>query len=365
MTTESLPRAASAEHLTDALRRSGALGDGRVCDVVVESERATVLSRILRLRLTYEAACRRRAELHHPQDRAPGPRRRCVGRGPPRGRVLRSGCLRNAGGLVPRCFEAFYDVDTRDGYLLLEDLTDSHVIATVWPLPPTMEQCERILQARARFHAAWWDDPSPGRLPWDLDRRRCDGPIPEDIRGAIRALFRPHGRPPHARAAGPLRALARRGARACSRATTRIATSRSFTATRTCGTASCRARAGDDVRLFDWDLWRIDCASDDLAYMMAMHWYPDLRRRIERPLLDRYHAALVAHGVRGYDRRALADDYRLSVLWQITTPVWQATNDIPPGDLVEQPRAHPVGRRRSRLPRSAPLTTSGAAPPGL
>jgi Ecdysteroid kinase-like family len=87
---------------------------------------------------------------------------------------------------------------------------------------------------------------------------------------------------------------------------------------------------GDDVRLFDWDLWRIDVASDDLAYMMAMHWYPDLRRRIERPLLDRYHAALVAHGVRGYDRRALDDDYRLSALWHITTPVWQATNDIPP-----------------------------------
>jgi hypothetical protein len=64
--------------------------------------------------------------------------------------------------------------------------------------------------------------------------------------------------------------------------------------------------------------------------MMAMRWYPDLRRRMERPLLDRYHAALVAGGVRGYDRRALDDDYRLSVLWHITTPVWQATNDIPP-----------------------------------
>jgi hypothetical protein len=88
---------------------------------------------------------------------------------------------------------------------------------------------------------------------------------------------------------------------------------------------------GDDVRLFDWDLWRIDVASDDLAYMMAMHWYPDLRRRIERPPVARYHAALVAHGVHGYDRRALDDDYRLSVLWQITTPVWQATND-PAGD---------------------------------
>ncbi|WP_441280905.1 hypothetical protein [Tardiphaga sp. 862_B3_N1_1] len=34
--------------------------------------------------------------------------------------------------------------------------------------------------------------------------------------------------------------------------------------------------------------------------------------------------------MRGYDRRALNDDYRLSVLWQITTPVWQEANNIPP-----------------------------------
>ncbi len=39
--------------------------------------------------------------------------------------------------------------------------------------------------------------------------------------------------------------------------------------------------------------------------MMAMHWYPDMRRRFERPLLDHYHAELVARRVRGYDRRAL------------------------------------------------------------
>ena len=85
------------------------------------------------------------------------------------------------------------------------------------------------------------------------------------------------------------------------------------------------------MRLFDWDSWRIDIATDDLAYMMAMHWYPELRSRFERPLLDRYHETLIAHGVQGYDRRALEDDYRLSALWQIMTPVWQAALDIPAG----------------------------------
>src|ERR1700730_6307869 len=51
---EDLPRAARAEYLTDALRRAGALGAGRVRDVVVESSKPTILSRIIRIRLSYD-----------------------------------------------------------------------------------------------------------------------------------------------------------------------------------------------------------------------------------------------------------------------------------------------------------------------
>jgi hypothetical protein len=42
--------------------------------------------------------------------------------------------------------------------------------------------------------------------------------------------------------------------------------------------------------------WRVDVATDDLAYMMALHWFPDHRRRFERHLLDHYHTALIANG---------------------------------------------------------------------
>ena len=56
MTTDPLPAAAHADHLTEVLRKSGVLGDGRVADVAIESSRATILSRIIRLRLTCEGA---------------------------------------------------------------------------------------------------------------------------------------------------------------------------------------------------------------------------------------------------------------------------------------------------------------------
>jgi hypothetical protein len=64
--------------------------------------------------------------------------------------------------------------------------------------------------------------------------------------------------------------------------------------------------------------------------MMAMLWYPEMRHRLERPLLDLYHATLVAQGVRSYDQQTLDDDYRLSVLWLILRPIGQAAFNIPP-----------------------------------
>ena len=66
------------------------------------------------------------------------------------------------GRLVPRCFEAVEATDTSPWHLLLEDLTGSHFIATEWPLPPTLEQCQSIVRAQARFHAALWDNPRLG-----------------------------------------------------------------------------------------------------------------------------------------------------------------------------------------------------------
>src|SRR5262249_19398781 len=61
-------------------------------------------------------------------------------------------------GLLPRCFAAESAPDGTTWHLLLEDLTDTHFIATQWPLPPTVAETESIMRCRARFQAAWWRD---------------------------------------------------------------------------------------------------------------------------------------------------------------------------------------------------------------
>ncbi len=327
---QSLPKAADAERITEALRRSGVLGDGRVAEVAVDKSFPTVLSYIFRLRLTYEGS--------HA--------------GAPQSLMLKTGLVGGPGGdweggrrevafynevasatpegLVLRCFDAHWDQDTRAWHLLLEDLTESHLVATSWPLPPTIEQSENIIRTRARFQAAWWDHPRLGTTvgTW------------QDASAAEQSRQRLAGQ--YARFAGDLgdrlspgrRDLYARLLEQAPRLAARYHTYRHMTIVQ--GDAhvwNCflpRTGGAGDARLFDWDAWRIDVGTDDLAYMMALHWYPDLRQRSERYLLDCYHDELVARGVQGYDRRALQDDYRLSVLGQVMTPIWHHAVGIPP-----------------------------------
>jgi len=330
MTSFPLPKAADAAHLTDALRRAGVLDHGRVSAVAVESSRPTVLSHIVRLRLTYAGAA------------AGAPASLVLKTGHPD----RAGPTWNAGRqevafytevasamsarIVPRCFEAAWDQGTNKWHLLLEDLTETHAIATIWPLPPSTVQCEAIIAAWARFHAGWWDD---ARLGGTVGKWGDD----DDAAAYLKRFAERYAQFADQlgdRLPAERRALYERLLDAAPRLGARYRTRRNLTIVHGDSHVwNCllpREGSGEAIRLFDWDSWRIDTATDDLAYMMAMHWYPDRRRRLERPLLDRYHGVLEAHGVRGYDRRALDDDYRLSVLWSLARPVWQAASNIPP-----------------------------------
>ena len=155
MTTDSLPAAADAAHLTEALRKAGVLGESSVRDVAVVKSFATICSHFFHLRLTYDDGAI----------------------GAPATLILKAGLPGRAGGpwmggrhevafytevapamlpgTVPRCFGAHCDPDSGAWHLLFEDLSESHFVATQWPLPPTLAQCESIIRMRARVHAAW------------------------------------------------------------------------------------------------------------------------------------------------------------------------------------------------------------------
>lgn len=328
MAQDELPAAAGTDALTEALRACGVLPEGQVANASLLRERTTILSRILRLRLDYDRSWP----------------------GAPDTIILKTGFGQTMnpdwrGGrqevafytqiapvlpvrLAPGCFGSHCDTLTGAWHLLLEDLTDSHVIATEWPLPPNRTQCEQILAAHARLHAAWWDDPRLGvsagtwmdaetarqnRLRLQKNYEAFTDRLGDVLLPAQRALYERF-----------LEGLPRLGER--------YRTHRDMTITQGDSHVwNCflPRDGGADVRLFDWDSWKPHVAALDLAYMMALHWYPDRRQVMEASLLDHYHRVLVAHGVSGYDRQMLADDYRWGVLMMLVVPPIQAALKLP------------------------------------
>lgn len=190
-------------------------------------------------------------------------------------------------------------------------------------------RCEAILTALARFHAAWWDDP---RLGVSVGTWFDEAAMEQRRQQSAELIARFADRLGEDLSSGR-RDLYDRLIRSTPRLHRRYHAHRNMTI----GHGDAHVwnfflprDGGADVRLFDWDSWRINLPTNDPAYMMAVHWYPDRRQRLETPLLAFYHTVLQENGVSGYNQSDLFDDYRLSVLWQMLTPVWQAAANIPP-----------------------------------
>lgn len=330
MTAPSLPPAVAPAALTESFRASGVLGTGAVREVTVLSARETVVSHIIRLKLAYDGPTpdapatlilklphanyvkaiwhggRHEVMFYH--DVAPLM--------PPR--------------LVPGSYGGAWDEDALTWHLLLEDLTDTHQTATMWPLPPTQPQATAIVKALGRLHAAWWDHPQLGTSIGRFANREDT-----DKHGAVFAdHYRRFADQLGDRLSADRRAVYDRFIAAAPRLLDRYHQRRNLAIAH--GDAHVwnflvpKDAGGGDVRPFDFDQWHVATPASDLAYMIALHLYPERRAAIERPLLDAYHATLLDHGVRAYDRAALAQDYRRAVLWHITKPVWQWSIDIPP-----------------------------------
>jgi len=353
--TLAVPAAATPERLTKILRRSGVLGDERVTDVRPESERNTLLSTWMRLRLTYDAGANAslpaslffKTRLGDSTVTFEESGRREV-------EFYAQVASLMPAGHVPRCFEATMGADG-DWHLLLEDLSASHEIVSEWPLPPTIEQCERIVEAHARFHAFWWADARLGVSVGTL----LDAGAFDRFFAAFRQQFSDFANRLGDRLSVDRRRIYERLIEAAPDLLARHRSHRDLTIihgdAHTWNAFYARDPGRDQVRLFDWDGWRIDVGTDDLAYMMAVHWYPERRRRAGAAV-----PRAISCGPRRGRRAGLRFRRALAGLPAVGA-VADHDSDVAGEprarslDLVEPPRAHHERRPRPRLSRAAGL----------
>jgi hypothetical protein len=315
--------------MTDVLGRSCALNGARVSEIRVTERNTSANASLARIALTWtppappEAPASLFVKMTKDAN-APGPHL-------PAGQkevAFYRDAHTFAGLPVPRCYDTARDEESGRFHLMLEDLAETHGDVTHWPVAPSFEQCKGIVAAFARFHAAWWEDPrlgvsvgdapDPESYPSHLEKsvsafadRLGDRLPPERLRRYERLLMG---------AGGLLQ---------------RYRTGRHVTLAH--GDAHAwnllypRDSDAAGVRLIDWDSYIGPLTGAyDLAYFMAVHWYPERRRRYEADLLAHYHQVLEAAGVRGYTLDALRDDYRHAVLQHLHTPVFQSGAGVPP-----------------------------------
>jgi len=224
---------------------------------------------------------------------------------------------------IPRCYLAQQNEDQSQAFFLLEDLSDTHS-QTEWPVPPLLELCEMAIDCLSSFHAFWWNDPRletefrqkvtkgnywTGRLNEAIDKLPAFLDFIGDrlsterkaIYEKILASSNQHWMPDNTR-----------------NAKTFLHGDIHFW-----NFLFPNDLSKNEIRIFDWNSWDIGKGTNDLAYMMGLHWYPDLRRNREKSLLKRYHDNLLKQGVSNYLWDDCWLDYRESCIMNLFIPVWQ------------------------------------------
>ena len=236
---------------------------------------------------------------------------------------------------IIRCYQAVYAPDVGQFHLLLEDLSETHFPHPPSQLPPLKAYSEQIVDALARLHAFWWDDASQGKQFGTLP---TEATAKSDVATELEQWAK-KTLPEFADFLGDRLSEARRQIyeRAILSLPPRLSTR--FAAGKGLTLIHGDIHVGnflyphnpnhDTVRILDWKSWSIDIGADDLAYMMAIFWFPERRSRLEQELLRQYYDHLVEYGVTDYDWPACWYDYRLSVIRYLFYPMWQWSKGAP------------------------------------
>ena len=220
--------------------------------------------------------------------------------------------------VVP-CYDVAYDPGLRRSHLLLADLSGSHD-QPAWYLDIAPHYIERTIECLARVHAYWWEHPDLGS---ELGRLRT----PEEVAGLIAWIEQRF--PAFTQAAGDRLSAADRGiyARVIA-ALPRLWAGHTSRAGKTLvhGDAHFwnflypRDPARGETYIVDWQLYHLGEGVEDIAYTIVLR-YPHRTPENERQLVERYHHALLCHGVPGYDWATCWHAYRRLAAEQVLYPL--------------------------------------------
>jgi len=329
------PQQATPQWLTETLRASGALQAGQVISVEQDTQpfNKGFLSNIATLKPTYSAYASgaRPAHLFLKMTR-PDLHPELLGRSLHEVEFYRAVARLGGDFPIPNCYDLAYDDSTHLSHLLLDDLSPTH-FQRPQPLPPSNRHCELIMESLAQVHAPWWNNPRLGhdlgtpltQADSDASHQRLVDTLPKFMDYLGDGLL-----PQQRRAYETIMAssfLAKLSDRLMALRDVTLIHGDAHTGNLMLPNDPTNGR----VLWVDWHLWNIDLPTQDLAFLMALHWQPARRALLEKPLLQHYHATLLANGIANYPWDSFWDDYRRSVVIMALIPIGQFRRKSPNG----------------------------------
>lgn len=307
---DSSPTAATLSRL---LRASGTLNSGDIAHIDIDLEHNTHFSKLVFLTATYTADA--------PADL-------------PRHLVIKSphvestnhshselDFFRKVSPLLasPPVVQCLAGLESDDGTIVLEDLRATHDHPP-WPLPPTKHQSETAIDALAHVHAAYWEAATLGNTIGEANTTQSLTTMVQGIVAHLPAFMDVIGDALPTAARQTYERVFSSSLKPWLRLTDPRALTIIHGDAHTWNFLFPRSGSGP-AYLIDWQTWHIDVGARDLAFMMALHWYPSRRRELEKPLLHRYHEGLLTHGIGNYTLDDLWLDYRRCAVRNLTIPI--------------------------------------------
>lgn len=223
---------------------------------------------------------------------------------------------------VPNAYYSALDVENDEYLLLLEDLAPARCcdqLATV-----TEQEAESVVQALASFQARWWDSPELEAYEW---MPNVNAPVhqsaQQSYQDALPTFIERFGdaMSPQVRAIAEEEAdhvidllnLFEGGPRTIIHGDYRL--------------DNLFFSPDGSVAVIDWQITCRGRGIFDLAYFLSGNVTPEVRRKIEKPMLRLWYDRITANGHAGYSFDDAVRDYRSAVLYCLTYVV------IGPGSL--------------------------------
>jgi thiamine kinase-like enzyme len=227
---------------------------------------------------------------------------------------------------ILNCYFAEWDEDGELFNFVFEDLTNSH-FNTQWPIPPNMKLCYQIMDVLAKIHSSFWAAPNLNDICHVVDKKSLEKKFKQFSEDRLDKFISHMG--------DRLSEKSKEIIQFCK-------DNYSVYINRTLGHKNLtlihrdshfwnilipRSENGN-IKIIDWQTYGIGLGARDLAYMIALHWYPNRRKEHEHKLLHSYHQSLLKNGIQNYSFDNFLADYKLSILDVLFIPIRQWSNKV-------------------------------------